>query len=55
MIYCKVERCPRGLKEALCCIYCTKNKNCPNACKSTNSACNLSFEVKKEPFAEGQK
>lgn len=37
-----------GLKEVLCCIYCTKNKECPNACKSTNSACNLSFEVKKE-------
>lgn len=48
MIYCKVGKCPMDLKEPLCCIYCSKNKNCPNACKSTNKACKLSFKTKKE-------
>lgn len=54
MIYCRVGKCPMDLKEALCCNYCAKNKNCPNACKGTNKACNLSFETKKSPLQRVQ-
>lgn len=45
MIYCKVGKCPIDLKEAICCLYCNKQKECTNACKSKNKACNLSFKI----------
>ncbi|MCH3962664.1 MAG: hypothetical protein LKE46_00080 [Clostridium sp.] len=55
MIYCTVGKCPIDLKEPICCIYCNKNKNCPNACKSTSRECRLSFENRKRTLCRGSK
>lgn len=46
MIYCKVGNCPIDNKVPICCMYCTKGENCPNACKRTNLGCSLAREVK---------
>lgn len=46
MIYCRVGNCPVDNKIPLCCHYCTKRKNCPNACKQGNLSCKLAREVK---------
>lgn len=46
MIYCKVGKCPVDENIPLCCVYCSKNAQCPNACKRKNSGCSLAREVK---------
>lgn len=46
MIYCKVGKCPVDEKIPLCCVYCSKKAQCPNACKRKNSGCSLAREVK---------
>ncbi len=40
MMRCNLDLdCPIGPKDNLCCIYCNRRNDCPEACKERNKSC----------------